>query len=307
MNNVAMAQAVQAAVKPKFYGHSALHSKVATHFPEGVVREYIRVTNTYMTLLNKEIAARLPAVRQAIDAERDGQRNDADSDLMSLISKTFMAIWEDFEKKAEGFGLERKLANLAKLTRKLTIREWKRVVHKTLGINLLDDYYMGEFFREAMKLWTQNNVNLIKTIPRDTLSAMQNIVQEGYTAGRSNTSIGRDIQHQYGINRRHAQFIARDQIAKLNANLTQAQQTDAGVEEYVWSTSEDERVRHRHAELNGKTFKWSDPPIVDTRTGRRGHPGEDYQCRCVALPKFNLPELSLPWEHAPTQRKGDKG
>jgi SPP1 gp7 family putative phage head morphogenesis protein len=170
-------------------------------------------------------------------------------------------------------------------------------VHKTLGINVLGDYYMGEFFREAMKQWTANNVGLIKTIPMDTLTRMQNIVQEGYTAGRSNTTIGRDIQDAYGIDRRHAQFIARDQMAKLNADLTQAQQKDAGVEEYVWSTSGDSRVRDRHAELDGKTFAWSDPPIVDTRTGRRGHPGQDYQCRCVALPKFNLPELNLPWEN----------
>jgi hypothetical protein len=31
-------------------------------------------------------------------------------------------------------------------------------------------------------------------------------------------------------------------------------------------------------------------------TGRRCHPGKDYNCRCVALPVFNLPGLNLPWE-----------
>jgi SPP1 gp7 family putative phage head morphogenesis protein len=295
MNNIAMAQAVQAAAKPKFRGNAKLNSKVVTHFPDNLAREYIRVTNTYMTLMNKTLAEHLPTIRKAIDAERE-LHQDADSDVMALIAKTFMAIRAEFEKRSESFGLEKKLENLAKLTRKLTIREWKRVVHKTLGINVLDDYYMGEFYSETMKIWVQNNVGLIKTIPKGALTDMQNIVSEGYTAGRNNTFIGKDIQHSYGVERRHAQFIARDQIAKLNAELTQAQQKDAGVEEYVWSTSEDERVRRRHAELDGKTFRWSDPPIVDERSGRRGHPGEDYQCRCVALPKFNLSELNLPWE-----------
>ncbi|MDR1706162.1 MAG: hypothetical protein LBS19_15970 [Clostridiales bacterium] len=49
-------------------------------------------------------------------------------------------------------------------------------------------------------------------------------------------------------------------------------------------------------ELNGKKFSWSDPPVVDGRSGRRCHPGQDYQCRCAALPVFNLPELDLPWD-----------
>jgi SPP1 gp7 family putative phage head morphogenesis protein len=207
-----------------------------------------------------------------------------------------MTIQANFEKKAESFGLERKLDNLAKLTRKLTIKEWKKVCQATLGINVMEDYYMGEFFSEALKEWSVSNVNLVKTIPKETLTNMQNIVLEGYTAGKSNTTIGKEIQEAYGIDRRHAQFIARDQMAKLNADLTRAQQKDAGVEEYVWSTSGDRRVRDRHRELDGKRFKWGDPPIVDKRTGRRAAPGEDYNCRCVALPVFNLSELDLPWE-----------
>jgi len=295
MNEVAHAQAVQKETKSKFRGHTVLKSKVVTYFPENLAREYMRITNAYMTLLNKTLAEYLPVVRRAIESEREGARYDADDSVLSVISQTFLKIRSEFEKKAVLFGLEKKLANLSNLTRKLSIREWKCVVHNTLGLNIVDDYYMGEFYREMLKVWTENNVNLIKTIPQETLVSMNNIVQEGYTSGKSNTVIGREIQKSYGIDRGHAQFIARDQMAKLNADLTRAQQQDAGVAEYIWSSSGDQRVRERHADLDGKRFKWSDPPIVDERTGRRGHPGEDYNCRCVALPVFNLPGLDLPW------------
>jgi SPP1 gp7 family putative phage head morphogenesis protein len=105
------------------------------------------------------------------------------------------------------------------------------------------------------------------------------------------------------VEKDRALFIARDQTSKLNADLTKQQQADAGVEEYVWDSSGDSRVRPCHAALNGKTFNWNDPPEMwyETKkgrvnTGRRCHPGEDYQCRCVALPKFNLETLNLPWE-----------
>ena len=121
-------------------------------------------------------------------------------------------------------------------------------------------------------------------------------LQDGFLSGKSNTEIGRQIQEAYGIEKRHAQFIARDQTAKLNADLTQSQQTDAGGSEYIWSDAGDNRVRPRHEQLNGKRFKWSEPPIVDENTGRRCHPGEDYNCRCVALPVFNIENLELPWE-----------
>ena len=55
-------------------------------------------------------------------------------------------------------------------------------------------------------------------------------------------------------------------------------QKEAGVTEYIWQTAGDERVRPNHRSKDGKKFKWSNPP-ADT-----GHPGQDYQCRCVAEP-----------------------
>ncbi len=79
------------------------------------------------------------------------------------------------------------------------------------------------------------------------------------------------------VNESRAELIARDQTLKLNAAINQAHQRSVGVDSYVWSTSGDERVRDSHAELDGQTFRWDAPP-------EPGNPGEDFQCRCVALP-----------------------
>jgi len=299
MNNRIMAQAVQAEVKPKFRGREVLKAKVQTHFPSNLAREYERITNAYMTLLNQTLAEHLPDIRLAIDEEAEGMRTDAAEDVQAIIARTFTEIQKAFESKAESFGLRRRLENLGKLTRKLSIAEWKRVVHKTVGIDILEDYYKGEFHRHTLELWTKNNADLITSVPQSTISNLRNVVKEGYLAGRSNAAIGREIQQAYGVDRRKAQFWARDQIAKLNSDLTREQQKDAGVDEYVWSDSGDARVRDRHEELNGKRFSWNAPPVVDRRTGRRCHPGEDYNCRCVALPVFNLSGLDLPWAKGP--------
>jgi SPP1 gp7 family putative phage head morphogenesis protein len=154
--------------------------------------------------------------------------------------------------------------------------------------------YNGAFFQNIVPQWANNNVNLIKTIPKNTLNQMQNIIEEGFNSGTNLTKLSEKITQAYGINKRHALFIARDQIAKLNAQITQQQQSDAGVQEYIWDTSEDRRVRPYHAKLNGTRQKWSEPPIVD-KNDRRCHPGEDYQCRCAALPVFDIDTLNVPW------------
>lgn len=53
---------------------------------------------------------------------------------------------------------------------------------------------------------------------------------------------------------------------------------EAGVtDRYVWRTQRDERVRPSHRMNDGRIFSWSVPP--DT-----GHPGEDYNWRCEAVP-----------------------
>ncbi len=44
---------------------------------------------------------------------------------------------------------------------------------------------------------------------------------------------------------------------------------------YIWRTVGDSKVRSAHAERNGKTYSWDDPP-------EGGHPGEAPNCRCRA-------------------------
>lgn len=80
-----------------------------------------------------------------------------------------------------------------------------------------------------------------------------------------------------------ADLIARDQVLKMNGQITASRQQRAGITQYEWSTSQDERVRDTHAALEGTIQDWNNPPVVDEKTGRTAHPGGDYQCRCVAV------------------------
>ncbi len=140
-----------------------------------------------------------------------------------------------------------------------------------------------EGLQQTLEAKIAENANLIKTIPEDYLNKVEQAIFRNMTAGASEFGLQREI---FIIQRKtlaRAKFIARDQTAKTNAAITQARQEALGVEEYVWVTSMDERVRDSHKRKNGKRFRWDDPP-KDT-----GHPGTDYNCRCNsrAVVKFD--------------------
>lgn len=137
---------------------------------------------------------------------------------------------------------------------------------------------------EEVGAFTRQGVDLIGSMSSSYFDEVQAQVQAGFEAGRRASSIAKDINRRGEVSESRARFIARDQVSKLNGRLTQKRQGDLGITKYVWRTSGDSRVRSRHRELDGQTFSWDEPPVVDEATGRKEHPGGDYQCRCRAEP-----------------------
>lgn len=121
------------------------------------------------------------------------------------------------------------------------------------------------------------NVALIKSLPKQHLEQVEQIVLNGIQAGQRAESMVQDIQALGAKNKRRATLIARDQVGKITSRLTQVRQEKMGITHYYWSTSQDERVRVEHIRRNGKLFAWNQPPSD-------GHPGIPIRCRCVAIP-----------------------
>jgi SPP1 gp7 family putative phage head morphogenesis protein len=131
--------------------------------------------------------------------------------------------------------------------------------------------------------WLRSNTDLIKA-ESDLRRRVERVIADPLNEGRSVKDIAKLLQEQLGYSKSRAELTARDQTLKLYGQIQQERQEKAGITKYVWTTSQDERVRPDHADLDGTVQAWDDPPVVDKRTGRRGHPGFDYQCRCTAVP-----------------------
>ncbi|MEX4141029.1 phage minor head protein [Haemophilus influenzae] len=134
---------------------------------------------------------------------------------------------------------------------------------------------------ERVNTLTAGNIQLIKSIRSQYLDKVQNAVMQAMVRGSLNKDLAAQIKDLGKTTEKRAMFIARDQSSKLNAALTQARHEEVGIKKYMWSTSLDERVRDSHADKEGQIFEYANPP-ADT-----GHPGHDFNCRCVQIPVFD--------------------
>ena len=125
------------------------------------------------------------------------------------------------------------------------------------------------------------NIALVENAGRDYAGAVRNIFTDPTSFGMRVEDLADRLQTAGLASESRAQLIARDQTLKLNAGLNEARQTAAGIEEYYWSTSHDASVRPTHAALDTSRQRWDSPPDID---GEPLNPGEDFQCRCVAVP-----------------------
>lgn len=150
-------------------------------------------------------------------------------------------------------------------------------INQAIGIDVSAAIQSTPKVRDEIEAATIQNVNLIKSVKAEYLDDVRKAVVNAAVNGERHESIVRVIAKVGHVSESRAKLIARDQTNKLNGALTQARQTSLGIDEYVWSTSGDERVRQSHRDLDGKTFKWNDPPP-------EGHPAQSINCRCIATP-----------------------
>lgn len=148
----------------------------------------------------------------------------------------------------------------------------------------VDVFPSEPWLRPMLEDWVSQNVSLVRGLGESSLAEMEQIILRMVRDGESISNIRKQLVERFEVSQNRARFIARDQMSKINGQLTEERQTRIGVTEYIWRTSQDQRVRSDHARLNGKVIQWDEPPITNRRTGDRNHPGGDFQCRCWADP-----------------------
>lgn len=178
-----------------------------------------------------------------------------------------------------------------------------REVSRSLGVDVRAAMQSQGQVMTKMEAAVKWNVDLISTLPDRLKEDLEDKLAVAWAEGQRTKSIADmidDAVDEAGeACEANAALIARDQMNKMNAAFNQARQTELGIHRYKWRTSDDERVRPEHQAMESLdvgygpgVFAWDeDGPLEGTIDGRPCHPGEDIQCRCDAIPIFDLDAL----------------
>lgn len=257
-------------------------------------RRYAAALLKYTRSLISLIASKLDPVLSELEKEEEIKTDSSEDDILRVLASIELPDLD---------------IDLGEVVSRVS-QENSRELTDVLGINPGDTVpqrTMNQFVRE--------NTDLIKTIPRRLLGDITNVVRDSIAQGVNPDKLRKIIQSRYDVAPHIAERIARDQAGKLNAQINQERQQSLGITSYIWMTANDERVRGRkktkkgkisgdgrHWQLHGTTHRWDNPPVVDKK-GRRSHPGEQIQCRCIAQPIVDLDTLFSGEEDRETEQE----
>jgi uncharacterized protein with gpF-like domain len=107
---------------------------------------------------------------------------------------------------------------------------------------------------------------------------------QSINTGRDLGTLTKHLEKTYGITKRRAALISRDQNNKASANMSRVRHLELGIERAKWRHSHaGVTPRPSHLANNGKTYDiargWYDPAVKEFI-----QPGQLVGCRCVGIP-----------------------
>lgn len=183
--------------------------------------------------------------------------------------------------------------------------QWRKQTKAMLGF---DFDTSAAWWPLVQDQWAKRNYSLIKSLTDTYIGRVNDLTEQAVVSGTGYRDLMDQIDKMgQGLSESRARLIARDQVGKLNGRVSQGRMADVGINDYVWMTAEDDRVRGdpnglypdadpSHYAMDGMVCSWDDASIYSDDDGKtwqdrrsnmpEGGPGDDIQCRCTASPNW---------------------
>ncbi len=178
-----------------------------------------------------------------------------------------------------------KASDVFRSTISKTDRQLRQSVKKVSVVPVLSEKDQKRLADE----WENNLRLFIKDFAAEEIPKFRQMIKQAGLSGTRHKDLLQAIRQSYGVTENKAKFLARQETSLMMTKFKELRYTEAGIQEYRWrcvAGSGNHPVRPSHKILDGKIFSWNDPPIT-TPSGeptRRNNPGQDYNCRCFAIP-----------------------
>lgn len=131
------------------------------------------------------------------------------------------------------------------------------------------------WFKQKIDLWEGTARNSITKLAKDIVADWSTNVRVEAMKGASRKEVDATIEKRYAIYGSWSKNRASGIIGTFNSMLMKQRLYDAGVAFYIWRGKMDDRERESHILLEG---------VKRSVFGEGIFPGEEYGCRCWAVP-----------------------
>lgn len=235
-----------------------------------IIQDRFVASNQYVAILNSLLKGIVSYFRQTVLPAYTVYISDAEDDGSWFIA--LEKVVPEYVAEAKG-----KVEPIIRSEARYHTKKFKQGVKKKLKTNI-DNLINEQQLENVIQDSIDRNGSLIKGLADDTLKGIKETVFSAKSNGQSVRTLASRLRYNFDISSKRAKFIARDQMAKLNADLNKSRSQQIGSDYYYWRDMGDSRVRPLHRTLNGRKYRWDES--TDAEGGLE--PGGPPNCRCIA-------------------------
>lgn len=142
---------------PGMTGRSSMtkKSKIEPEYPQWAESKMRAIENRRLKELQKIVRESMPEILAIVAEEQktgsDSIRHDGYSDMVRRIQNRFRIMRDRLSRRLKTDPLERDVRRCADYTDRRQLKEWQRSVRATLGVDIHDDFFLGERYDQMLK------------------------------------------------------------------------------------------------------------------------------------------------------------
>ncbi len=255
----------------------ATNNVLMPRYPKGVDRDF----QEFVSLMIEKIADKFK--KQALESLHvstvekfaDAQVGNYAKVFTLLAKKVARKIIKQYSNVAIDEYCAKVLGKANKYNRDMTYAG----IEKAIGINM-KQLILKESMSPTINALILETSQWIKRLRDETLQNFTANSLRAMSLGNTIDGVLKEFDLAKSKQKNAAKFVARNQVANFNGILTKIRHQSVGIEEGIWITAHDERVRPSHKARDGKKFKLSEG-LYSSIDQKYLIPGTDFNCRCI--------------------------
>lgn len=239
----------------------------------GIEAQYRKRLNALIDDMHRSIVYWLSAEYRA--QEPRIAQDDSPADALRALMRRMAKQWQkNFDQGAEKLGawFALKSRNYSDLALKGILRD----AGFTVG------FQSAQMLNDTVEAIIGENVSLIKSIASQHLTQVETMVMQSVQNGRDLGTLAKGLEKQFGVSKRRAALIARDQNNKATSVIARTRQKSLGITQAKWRHSHAGKTpRPSHVKADGQIYDIDKGMYLD---GVWTWPGVEINCRCTCSP-----------------------